>query len=232
MPTKPQTNVDLIDAEIATICRRYSVEAIATLIACCRDDDASASAKAAAATKLLEFGGGRPGIARQITTADISAMSDDQRVDLLRLLVEHYFPDDGFQDALRRLYGDLIALPAKAKKTKTKQAAKPVPKTNRFHRSPPKPKRPAHHPPDWDDPGYKRPAQPSEALPPDARQADRPPPTAAHPEQAPAGAAQGGDPRLAPVSTIGQLRYGLADDLPLGSSLDAYGNIVPSRWRH
>jgi hypothetical protein len=49
-----------IDDEVTSIARRYKVEAVATLIAVCRNEDAPASARATAATTLLAYAEGRP----------------------------------------------------------------------------------------------------------------------------------------------------------------------------
>jgi hypothetical protein len=76
--------------ELAALARRYRHEAVATLIAVQRDPRAPASARAQAATKLLEYADGRPSQARQITVADLPSMTDDQRKELLAALLFQY----------------------------------------------------------------------------------------------------------------------------------------------
>jgi hypothetical protein len=93
-----------VDDEVVTIARRYKVEAAATLVTVCRDEHAPASARAQAATKLLEYAEGRPAQSRQIAVADIGAMSDQERLALLRALLVHFDREQpGF---LRQLMAD------------------------------------------------------------------------------------------------------------------------------
>jgi hypothetical protein len=76
--------------ELAALARRYRHEAVATLIAVQRDPRAPASARAQAATKLLEYADGRPAQAKPITVADLPSMTHDQRNELLSALIFQY----------------------------------------------------------------------------------------------------------------------------------------------
>src|SRR5207302_9478835 len=81
------------DDEITKLSRRFRLESIATLISVCRDERAPATARAQAATKLLEYSDGRPGQARQVTVADLAAMTAEQRHELFSALVTYYETD-------------------------------------------------------------------------------------------------------------------------------------------
>jgi hypothetical protein len=74
--------------EVATLARRYRKESIATLIAAIRDERARPTARITAAVKLLEYASGKPGPARQVTIADVNAMTRDECVDLLHACCE------------------------------------------------------------------------------------------------------------------------------------------------
>jgi hypothetical protein len=74
--------------EVATLARRYRRESIATLIAAIRDERARPTARITAAVKLLEYAAGKPGPARQVTIADVNAMTRDECVDLLHACCE------------------------------------------------------------------------------------------------------------------------------------------------
>lgn len=78
------------DEEISALARRYRRESIATLIAVSRNSRAPASARAAAAAKVLEYSDGRPAQARQVTVSDLTIMSPDQRQELLHALLIQY----------------------------------------------------------------------------------------------------------------------------------------------
>jgi hypothetical protein len=79
-----------VDDSAASLARKVSRESIATLIAVSRDPHAPASARAQCATKLLEIGHGRPAFAKQITTADLSAMTPELRQQLFEALWCHF----------------------------------------------------------------------------------------------------------------------------------------------
>src|SRR5215469_6126703 len=89
----------IADEEVRKLARRYRPESIATLIAVCRDERAPASARVSAASKLLEYSDGKPGQAKPVTVADVAAMSDEQRQQLLDALLGHYAPG-GFRALL------------------------------------------------------------------------------------------------------------------------------------
>jgi len=89
----------IADEEVTKLVRRYRPESLATLISVCRDERAPASARASAASKLLEYSDGKPGQAKQVTVTDVAAMSDKQRQQLLDALLGHCAPG-GFQALL------------------------------------------------------------------------------------------------------------------------------------
>jgi len=80
----------IADEEVRKLARRYRPESIATLIAVCRNERAPASARASAASKLSEYSDGKPGQAKQVTVTDVAAMSDEERQQLLDVLLGHY----------------------------------------------------------------------------------------------------------------------------------------------
>jgi hypothetical protein len=105
---------------------RFRNDAIACLVQLCRDEQAPSAARATAATKLLEYAVGRPVQAKAITIADVDAMSEEQRQELLHALLTHYqtaLPDE-FQAALTEAVDAALAQQA--------EQAKP----NRFTRGP------------------------------------------------------------------------------------------------
>jgi hypothetical protein len=69
---------------------RFRNDAIACLVQLVRDESAPAASRAQAATKLLEYSVGRPVSAKPITMADIEAMSEETRQQLLHALLVHY----------------------------------------------------------------------------------------------------------------------------------------------
>ena len=117
------------DDELVRIARRYRRESIATLITICRNEQAPASARAQASAKLLEYSDGKPGQARQITTADLASMSDDLRMQLMVALVDHYTPN-GFKLMVKESVDAALAQAAALPKP---------PRPNRFTRRSPAP---------------------------------------------------------------------------------------------
>jgi len=79
-----------LDDEVVSLARRYRKEALASLVTVLRDEHAPASARAAASAKLLEYSDGKPSQARQLTVADVSAMTPSLRQELLHALLVHY----------------------------------------------------------------------------------------------------------------------------------------------
>jgi hypothetical protein len=76
---------------------RFRNDAIACLVQLVRDEGAPAASRAQAATKLLEYSVGRPVSAKPISVADIEAMSEETRQQLLHALLVHYrtaLPDE------------------------------------------------------------------------------------------------------------------------------------------
>jgi hypothetical protein len=71
---------------------KFRNDAIACLVQLVRDESAPAASRASAATKILEYSVGRPVQAKAITVADIGAMTEEQRQELLHALVNHYLP--------------------------------------------------------------------------------------------------------------------------------------------
>src|SRR5215831_19846568 len=88
------------DDSVTKFAQRFRLEAAATLVAVCRDESAPASARAVAAKDILSYSDGKPGQAKPVTVADVAAMSDDQRQELLNALLNHYTP--GGSEALLR----------------------------------------------------------------------------------------------------------------------------------
>jgi hypothetical protein len=121
----------VIDDEVTSIARRYRREAAATLVTVCRDEDAPASARAQAATKLLEYADGRPVAAKQVTVTDVAAMTDEQRQELLHALLTHYETE---------MPGQFKAMMTEAFSEAMARQALPAPqRTNRFRRGAPRP---------------------------------------------------------------------------------------------
>jgi hypothetical protein len=114
------------DEAVARLARNYRHESIATLVTVARDPEAPASARAMAARTLLEYADGRPTQARQPTIADVAAMSDEQRMQLLEALVYHYTPS-GLTSLVQQSVGQL----------EERMSAQPRP--NRFTRGEPAP---------------------------------------------------------------------------------------------
>lgn len=103
---RPDPPSHVSDQQIADIARRYRRESVATLIAVCRDERAPASARATAASKLLEYSDGRPGQSRPIGVSDLQVMTPQQRSDLWEALI-HYHVDDmpgGLQQLMHDAY--------------------------------------------------------------------------------------------------------------------------------
>jgi hypothetical protein len=119
-----------LDDEVVTLARRYRKEALASLVTVLRDEHAPASARAAASAKLLEYSDGKPGMARQLTVADIGNMPDDLRQQLLEALLTYYMPG-GFQALLKAACDDAVA------KFAARKAALPRPRMTRRAPVPP-----------------------------------------------------------------------------------------------
>ena len=75
-----------IDDEVVSLARRFRKEALASLVTVLRDEHAPASARAQASATLLEYSDGKPGQARQLTVADVTAMTPYLRENLLTRL--------------------------------------------------------------------------------------------------------------------------------------------------
>jgi hypothetical protein len=124
----------IADDEIVSLARFYRRESLATLVAVSRDQSAPASARAQAASRLLEYSDGRPSQARQITVADIGQMSASLREELLSALLLHYQVE--LPDQFRSMIVDqAMALHQAHQAALAQQAA--LPKPNRFKRQAP-----------------------------------------------------------------------------------------------
>jgi hypothetical protein len=100
----------MTDDAIASFAKRYRQEAAAALITVIRDDTAPASARTAAAERILAYSDGRPQAAKQITVADIGRMTEEQRQELLRALLTHYLPNGALEDLLKQSVDEAIKL--------------------------------------------------------------------------------------------------------------------------
>jgi hypothetical protein len=95
--------------ELMTFARRFRQTAAATLVQICSDEQAPPAARAGAATKILEYADGRPGIAKPITTADIHRMAPEHRLALLGALMEHEETRAVIQGLIQQTVGLAIA---------------------------------------------------------------------------------------------------------------------------
>jgi hypothetical protein len=75
------------DAATVQMARRYRAEAVCLLVATIRNERAPASARSAAAAKLLELGGVPT---EPIRVADLGALDEDELEDLFVALLSHY----------------------------------------------------------------------------------------------------------------------------------------------
>ena len=114
------------DTTITEFAKNHRLDVAAVLVQIARDESAPAAARASAAERILAYSDGRPGQARQLTTADLASMSSDLRAELLHALLTY----------------DDITLPARIKAQIVDemlaqyQASLPAPQPNRFVRGP------------------------------------------------------------------------------------------------
>jgi hypothetical protein len=101
----------VVDDEVVRLARRFRKEAVASLVATLRDDRAPASAKASASATLLSYSDGKPGMARQISVADIGQMTPALRQELLHALLVHFQTElpAQFQALLKSAVDDAVA---------------------------------------------------------------------------------------------------------------------------
>jgi hypothetical protein len=104
---------------------KFRLDAAAALVQICRDETAPAAARAQAARDILAYSVGRPQAAKQITVADVGRMTDQERGELLHVLLTHYETQmpgsfkammvEAYEEAAKRLSAKP---PAPAKPTK------------------------------------------------------------------------------------------------------------------
>jgi hypothetical protein len=135
-----------IDDEVTSIARRYRIEAAATLVTVCRDDNAPASARAQAATKLLEYADGRPGAAQPIKVSDLELMDDEQRRALLHALLTRYETEvpGQFKQMMEEAYVAAMQRMASPQRIGFTRGS-PEPKEIRFTRGAPVPAKQVNH---------------------------------------------------------------------------------------
>jgi hypothetical protein len=105
----------MADDVLVRFARRYRETAAAALIDIIQDPNAPASSRAQAARDILSYSDGRPGQAKPITVADLGNMSDEQRRELLHVLVTHYFPG-GIEALIKQAVEDAFTANALAVK--------------------------------------------------------------------------------------------------------------------
>jgi hypothetical protein len=102
----PPPPPDVRGGDLAGLARRYRDECIATLISIQRDPRAPATARAQAASRLMEYSDGRPVSARAIGVNDLASMTPDQREELWHALMTHY--ETEMPGELKRQYQEAV----------------------------------------------------------------------------------------------------------------------------
>jgi len=118
------------DDTVTKFAQRYRLEAAAALVQIVRDERAPPQARAAAAEKILLYSDGRPGAAQPIRVADLELMSDEQRMQLLEALVNHYTPN-GFKLLVQQAVDHALAQqPRLPRPNRITRGTKPTPLAN------------------------------------------------------------------------------------------------------
>jgi hypothetical protein len=97
---------DVGDEEVAAVARRYRRAALATLITVARNERAPASARAQAASRLLEYSDGKPAQARPPVIADLATMPLEQRMQLWNELTFSFNAEEGLPAELQRMLNE------------------------------------------------------------------------------------------------------------------------------
>jgi hypothetical protein len=96
--------------DLTSFARKYRQEAAAALVTVIRDDTAPASARTAAAERILAYANGRPQAAKQITVVDIGRMTEEERMELFQALLHHYLPEGSLQALLKQSVDEAMLL--------------------------------------------------------------------------------------------------------------------------
>ncbi len=123
----------MTDDSITRFAQKHKFVGAAALVQIIRDEDASPNARAQAAQQILAYSDGRRGPTKQVTLADVEAMTDEQRQNLLdALLTRHETEMPGqFKQLMIEAYTEALA-----------QQQAVLPKPNKFTRGEPTPKSP------------------------------------------------------------------------------------------
>jgi hypothetical protein len=126
-----------VSFSVAKISERFQQDAVAALVQI-RDEQASDNARAQAASKLLEYGIGRPPQAKPITVADLSSMTEQQRVELLSALLQHFETEmpGSFKALMVEAYKEAIATPPRPRFRRGTPPALPAPASARAEAPP------------------------------------------------------------------------------------------------
>jgi hypothetical protein len=129
-----------MEDSITRFAQWHRLTAAAALVQIIRDEEASATAGAQAAQQILAYSDGRPGTTKQVTPADVAAMTDEERSEFLRLLLVYYETEMPGQF-------NAIMLEAMAEHAGQVTQQQDLPKQNRYRRGTPEPDPPWRMPP-------------------------------------------------------------------------------------